>query len=360
MSLSELRIKDVRNIVSAHLLPSSRLNVLVGANGSGKTSFLEAIYLLSRARSFRTHNIKKVINNETSSLLVFAKLDHTDANNHIAIKKDPQETTIRINGKTEKKSSELNRFFHAHLIRPESQALLESGSSLRRSFVDWGVFHVEHEFLDASKKYNHTLKQRNKLLKSKRLDTLDVWSDKLVEYGIIISNHRERYVSELESAMRLISSGLLGEVMVSIEYVKGWDKGLSYEQALTKSFARDAQYGYTTVGQHKSDIRVLVDGRLAQDHLSRGQMKLLIIALYLAQIKMMRDQGNKSICVLMDDLASELDAVNFKKVMLFLVGLGIQVFVTTTDEAPFLEYINHKDSKVFHVKHGRVIKGDDE
>lgn len=360
MSLSEVRIKDVRNIISAHLLPSSRLNIIVGENGSGKTSLLESIYLLSRARSFRTHNIKKVINNDTSDLLVFAKLEQTGVNNHIAIKKDPQETTIRINGKTEKKSSELNRFFHAHLVRPESQVLLESGSSLRRSFIDWGVFHVEHEFLDVSKKYNHTLKQRNKLLKSKRLDTLDVWSDKLVEYGIIISNHRERYVSQLESALCLIATELMGETLINIEYVKGWDKGLSYERALMKSLARDTQYGFTTVGQHKSDIRVLVNGRLAQDYLSRGQMKLLIIALYLAQIKMMRDQGKKSICVLLDDLASELDAVNFKKVMLFLVGLGIQVFVTTTDEAPFIEYINLKESKVFHVKHGRVIKGDDE
>lgn len=360
MSLSEVRIKDVRNIKSAYLIPSPRLNLLVGPNGSGKTSFLEAIYLLSRARSFRTHNIKKVINSEESNLLVFAKLDHTGVKNKIAIKKDPQETTIRINDKTEKKSSELNRFFHAHLIRPESQVLLESGSSLRRSFVDWGVFHVEHAFLDASKKYNHTLKQRNKLLKSKQLDTLDVWSDKLAEYGIMITAHRERYVLQLEAALCLIAADLIGEIVINVEYIKGWDKGLSYDQALKKALARDLQYGHTTIGSHKSDIRVLVDGRLAQDYLSRGQMKLLIIALYLAQIKLMRDQGKKSICVLLDDLASELDGVNFNKVMLFLVGLDIQMFVTTTDESLFGDYVSDKASRVFHVKHGRVIKGDDE
>jgi DNA replication and repair protein RecF len=110
------------------------------------------------------------------------------------------------------------------------------------------------------------------------------------------------------------------------------------------------------MGAHKSDIRILVDNKPAQDFLSRGQMKLLVIALYLAQIKVMFDDQVKSTCVLLDDLAAELDVNNFRKVMLFLVNLDIQVFVTTTNESLFLEYIETIGSKVFHVKRGSIQK----
>ncbi|MEH6502701.1 MAG: DNA replication/repair protein RecF [Cycloclasticus sp.] len=357
MSLSEIHIKDVRNITSTQLQPSSKLNVIVGPNGSGKTSLLEGLYLLSRARSFRTHNIKKVISYEQKNLLVYAELNHRGVKNKIALKKDATETVIRINGKTEKKSSELSRYLLTHLIRPESQALLEGGAAIRRSFVDWGVFHVKHDFINTSKRYNQLLKQRNKLLKSKQFETLHSWNDKLAECGIMVASERERYIIRLEVELRLISKELLGEADISIEYLKGWDKELTLSQALDKTRARDIQYGYTTMGAHKSDIRILVNNKLAQDFLSRGQMKLLVIALYLAQIKVMFERQAKSACVLLDDLAAELDANNFRKVMSFLVNLDIQVFVTTTNESLFLEYIESKGSKVFHVKHGCIQKG---
>tara|TARA_R110002095_G_scaffold85516_8_gene74458 strand:- start:370 stop:1449 length:1080 start_codon:yes stop_codon:yes gene_type:complete len=356
MSLSEIHIKDVRNITSIQLHPSSKLNIIVGPNGSGKTSLLEGIYLLSRARSFRTQNVKKVITSEKQNLIVYAELNHKGVKNKIALKKDASETVIRINGKTEKKSSELSRYLHAHLIRPESQTLLENGAAARRSFVDWGVFHVKHDFLGVSKTYNQTLKQRNKLLKSRCLDTLSSWNDKLSECGIIVASERERYIIKLEVELRLISKDLVGEAEVSIEYIRGWDNDLTLAQALDKARARDIQYGYTTMGAHKSDIKILVDNKPAQDFLSRGQMKLLVIALYLAQIKVMFVDQVKSTCVLLDDLAAELDVNNFRKVMLFLVNLDIQVFVTTTNENLFLEYIETKGSKVFHVKRGSIQK----
>jgi len=354
MYLSKIQINNVRNIALIEITPCEKLNILVGPNGSGKTSVLESLYLLSRARSFRTHNIKKVVSFNESDLTVFAELQGKSSANKIAIKKKHGDTLIRINGRTEKKSSELSKYLHTHLIRPESQTLLENGSSVRRSFIDWGVFHVKHNFLDISKKHNQLLKQRNKLLKTKQLDTLSVWNNKFVEYGTMVSIERQEYVSKFEKELSLIARQLIGDIQLRVDFRKGWDASLSLEDALSKAEPRDIYYGHSTVGSHKSDIKVLVNDKLAQDYLSRGQMKLMVIAMYLAQIKLMSGVVEKSACVLIDDLAAELDDVSFRKVMLFLNNLAVQVFITTTNKQLFLEYIETNDSKVFHVKHGRI------
>jgi len=354
MYLSKIQINNVRNIELIGITPSEKLNIIVGPNGSGKTSVLESLYLLSRARSFRTHNIKKVVSFDKSDLTVFAELQGSSLPNKIAIKKKHGDTLIRINGQTEKKSSELSRYLQTHLIRPESQSLLENGSSVRRSFIDWGVFHVKHDFLNISKKHNQLLKQRNKLLKTKQLDTLPVWNNKFAEYGTMVSIERQEYVSRFERELRVIARELIGDIELRVDFIKGWDKDLSLEAALDKAESRDTYYGYSTVGSHKSDIKVRVNGKLAQDFLSRGQMKLMVIAMYLAQIKLMSAMVEKSSCVLIDDLAAELDELSFKKVMLFLNELAVQVFITTTNKQLFLEYIETDESKVFHVKHGRI------
>jgi len=354
LSLIDVQIKDVRNIENIKFQPSPKLNIIVGPNGSGKTSLLESLYILSRARSFRTQNIAKVLSYKKDNLLVFAQLNFLDVINKVAIKKNQQKTIIRVNGETEKKTSELSRLLHTHLIRPESQTLLENGAASRRTFIDTGVFHVKHSFLNTSKQHNHLLKQRNKLLKSKQLDTLSVWSNKLIEYGTMVSNEREVYVELLEKELKPIASEFIGDADLKLNYLKGWDRTLSMDDALNRALPRDIQYGYTTVGAHKADIKVVINGRLAQDYLSRGQMKLLVIAMYLAQIKLMSDQISKSVCVLLDDLTAELDKESFRKVMLFLKKLGIQVFVTTTNRDLFLEFIEIKDTKVFHVKRGII------
>jgi DNA replication and repair protein RecF len=354
VSLTKVRIQNVRNIDDISLELSPHLNIIEGPNGCGKTSILESLYLLSRARSFRTQNINKVITHNESHLVVYAELVTRNISHKIAIKKNQLDTVIRINGGTEKKASELSRKLYTHLIRPESQTLLENGASARRSFIDLGVFHVKHDFLKVSKTHNQLLKQRNKLLKTKQLETLGVWNNKFVEYGIMVTNERETYVCLLEIELRKIVQKFIGKFDVLLIYQKGWDKSLSLEDALAKAIGRDKQYGYSTVGAHKSDINVHVNGRAAKDYLSRGQMKLLVIALYLAQIKLMSENTDKSICVLLDDLAAELDGGSFSKVMTFLGGLGVQIFVTTTNQDLFFEFMKENDTKVFHVKHGDI------
>ncbi|PCI65453.1 MAG: DNA replication/repair protein RecF [Piscirickettsiaceae bacterium] len=355
--LSEVKISNIRNIKSAHLKLSGDINIFVGPNGSGKTSILEGIYLLSRSRSFRTQSLNKVRTKNEEALVVYGLLDDGKTKHQIAIKKTNQETKIKINGKSEKKASELTEYFKVHLIRPESQTLLERGSSVRRAFVDWGVFHVKHQFLDNAKKYNHTLKQRNKLLKHRDESTLPIWSRKLAEYGTIVNADREGYLELLARALDETIKPLLGDMDIQLSYTCGWQAEVTLEQALNASVKKDLLKGYTTVGPHRSDITLRVDGHLAQDYLSRGQMKLAVMALCLAQAKVSARVNNQNICVLIDDLSAELDGVNLGKVLKLLYDTGAQILVTTTDRFAFKDWLKLEKTKLFHVEQGLITEG---
>jgi len=356
--LVELKISDVRNLESLNLTLSKTSNIIVGPNGSGKTSILETIYLLSRARSFRTYTTKKIISSGKNALVVYGLVEDEQQQNKIAIKKSTQETLIKINGEKEKKSSELASYLRVHLIRPESQTLLERGGALRRSFLDWGVFHVKHDFLTLSKNYNKVLKQRNQLLKQSPLDTLPLWNKKLAEYGTILDAERLAYVESLRYEFKLISEELLGLEALELEYNRGWPENRTFLEALEGTKKRDVFKGYTTVGSHRADFNVKVGNCLAQDYLSRGQMKLLVLALYLAQVKVTSMASQQRVVVLIDDLPAELDVYNLKKVVSFLSRLSVQVVMTTTNINNFLGWYSMENTKVFHVKHGCIIEGD--
>jgi len=150
MYLTQLDIRQVRNLHEVNISPGKRCNYIFGDNASGKTSVLEAIYLLSVARSFRTTHIKHVISYEQPSLQVFARIQKDDNQEQAALglERTNQKTRIRINGKDVKQVSELSSLLPVQIINPDVHKLLEQGPKYRRQFIDWGVFHVEHGFLE--------------------------------------------------------------------------------------------------------------------------------------------------------------------------------------------------------------------
>jgi DNA replication and repair protein RecF len=358
MALSHIRITNIRNLNATEFSPESRLNILAGSNGSGKTSILEAIYLLARGRSFRTQSISKVISKGEASLVSTATITHDEVTARIGIKKTASTTEIRVNTRREKKSSELTNYLHVHIIRPESQTLLERGAATRRSFIDWGAFHVEHDYLMLSKKYNQALKQRNKLLRTKQKKTIPSWSLKLVEYGTILAEKRASYIEGLEKECRVISSALLGDHKLKLVFNRGWSEKYGLKKGLEESLEKDLHRGYTSVGAHRSDVSVYVDDKLAQDYLSRGQMKLLVLSLYLAQVKVTSKKNEVAMSVLIDDLAAELDPKNIKRVVNFLDKAGAQVFITTTNSEIFSQHVLKEGSALFHVKQGNIEKAE--
>jgi len=355
--LTGIKITNIRNIKQSHLTFSKNINIFVGQNGSGKTSLLEGVYLLSRSRSFRTQSTSKVRSKGESSLVVYGLVEDEYSKNSIAIQKSKTDTQIRINGKDEKKTSVLSSYLKVHLIRPESQALLERGASIRRTFVDWGLFHVKHRFLEDSKKYNHTLKQRNKLLKQQKTATLSIWNESLAEYGTIVDKERSGYIDALAKELEETTRSLLGGIDIQLSYSKGWPDGETLLESLSNTLKRDLFKGYTTAGPHRSDLVLKVNGVLVQDFLSRGQMKLAVLALYLAQVKISNQASKQDVCVLIDDLSAELDEANLNKALKYLSEIGAQVLITTTNLEPFKNWLALTNTKLFHVEQGVIKEG---
>src|SRR5262249_30181176 len=169
-------------------------------------------------------------------------------------------------------------------IGPDSHRLIEGGPSERRRFLDWGVFHVEHSYLEAWQRYRRVLGQRNAALQrgSEASSELRVWTDALAEAGDDVDRSRRAYVARLALGVTGHAEALLGHA-VSVEYRTGWRAELTLREALEASTARDRSLGHTEPGPHRADLLVQIDGRRVQDEASRGQQKLVAAALVLAQ-----------------------------------------------------------------------------
>ncbi len=357
MALNTLTLRNFRNIEAAELTFSSIGNIFVGRNGAGKTNILESIYYLSLARSFRSSQLKKIIQSQSDHLQVVGcvKDTHTGINSVLGIRKSVTNTQIRINGETVKRSSRLAAYLPVQVIHPQGHQLLDQGPKLRRQFLDWGVFHVEPSFLSLWHDYAHTLKQRNAALRQGQAPrAIQLWDERIIEQGEKITELRKTYLHKLQPHIHYYCSLLIG-LDVDVEYRLGWLNEWGFAQALEKSLELDRQQGYTRVGPHRADLVFKNENTRVQDYFSRGQQKLLVCALRLAQIKQLKEETKRDPLILIDDLASELDEHHREKLIRTAFETGGQVFISTT-HLDLLKLNSGLGYKVFHVEHGEVTE----
>jgi len=355
MYLSQLDIRQVRNLNDIKIHPSKRCNYIYGANASGKTSVLESIYLLSVARSFRTTHIKHVISYDQTALQVFARLKNTN-NDDVALglERSIKKTRIRINGADVKQVAELSSLLPVQIINPDVHKLLEQGPKYRRQFIDWGVFHVEHGFLQAWQQYYRVLKQRNAALRRKQdKKAITLWDNQLIQHAKTITLSRENYLAGFLSIFSDYVEKLMG-LKVDINYQRGWNPEQSFTETLDNSFEKDTYKGFTSFGPHRADLEISHNGILVQNCFSRGQQKLLVCAMRLAQITHLKQETKQQSILLVDDLAAELDLAHRQNLIALLVDTQAQLFVTATEENSFV-LPAEIESKMFHVEHG-VLK----
>ncbi|PKM10432.1 MAG: DNA replication/repair protein RecF [Gammaproteobacteria bacterium HGW-Gammaproteobacteria-3] len=355
MSLQKLDIYNVRNIRHASLNPSPKLNFIYGNNASGKSSLLEAVFILGRARSFRTPHIKQVINFNQNELIVSGKSLQKNGNSfQLGVQADDKEVQIRINQKDFQSRHDLAYALPIQLIDPKSYLLLDSGPQMRREFIDWGVFNDNESFLAVWRQFKKTLKQRNALLKTKKISDIEVWNKELVNYGTIVADLRLQYIKCLEPVFNAITEEFLSFETLTLNLLSGWHVSKGFKQSLADDLEKDIRYGFTHSGPHRCDFQVCIDARLAKDYVSRGQLKLLVLGLKLAQVKLLqRDQGSVG-CLLIDDFTAELDLIQREKLLQLLSNLDFQVFMTATESQEFGDIGKHLNHKVFHMKHGQV------
>jgi DNA replication and repair protein RecF len=354
MALLKLDVLSVRNIRTASISPSPTLNLIIGPNASGKSSLLEAIFILGRARSFRTTHIKQAIAFDQTQLLVSAQNRLPNGSiSSLGIQIDHKQCEIRIDQENKQKA-DLAYAFPVQLIQPKSYRLLDAGPQLRREFLDWGIFNHSHNFLPNWRKFNKALQQRNVLLKSRQTKQLSAWDKELIEYGVQVNDFRLRYIQDLQPVFMEMASHFLDTTEIDLRFNSGWDDRQSLELNLKTGLEKDLRYGFTHSGPHRADFLTYHNNRLAKDYLSRGHQKLLMLALMLSQVKLLNQTAQNSCCILIDDLTAELDTVNRLKLLEYLSLLGCQVFMTATELADFGDLSNFEQYKMFHVEHGCI------
>jgi len=360
MYLEQLQVQNVRAIAQADLQFSDRLNIITGINGSGKTSLLEAIHLLGVGRSFRSNQIKSVINEHTDNLTVFGKLSLPGKDSLGILRDRSGKFKVRINNIDQLKLSSLAHYLPVLVITPDSYRLLTAGPQYRRQFLDLSVFHVEHKFSSHWQRYNRILKQRNAQLKQcKSYKELAIWDKEYSKLAETINTSRKKEFFQLKGHLERIQGIFLPQYRVQYNYISGWDTESSqdFSQQLEKAFEADRRYGYSTIGAHKSDIRITIDNQSVQDVLSRGEQKMLVNAMHLAQAIRLSKDLEKDCLLLIDDLPSELDVTKQQLLLNELIKLPkVQIFITAISAMDIntVTFNNENlSTKVFHVEQGK-------
>ena len=402
--IERLQVSNLRNLTQVNM-QSTVCNILIGANGSGKTSLLEAIFLLSRGKSFRHHQPKRYIQHHQNHATVYAKLNDDRT---LAIQKQADATTIlRLNQTTVYNQSILTEQLPTLLIDPSTMDMLEQGSASRRQLLDWLVFHMKQGFHPQWVAYQRLLKQRNSLLKKSRqltqvqLAELKSWDKGLSNHAALIHHYRERVFTEwqpyfADSVLQLLPTYA---EQLSLSYNAGYDTSVALDVQLNERLEQDLQLGYTRMGNHRADIHVhwrsdnTIDNQptnekvSSSDHetpgklpalkeqaanvLSRGEKKLLITALRLSQLPLLLNDNEDSLSfdnhstsrvtpvVLLDDITAELDDRAIKILLSTLAKLPCQVFMTslTDDIVPLVNEL-WSAPNLFHVKQGQILSID--
>jgi len=350
MTLTSIKAENVRCLAEIDLDPADS-NLIYGENASGKTSLLEAIFILGRARSFRTANRETVIRDGETEMLVAGTIRSGAREIPLGVglstAKPPR---IRVDGKDETSAAALAQWLPVQIIDPEIHQLVDQGPAVRRRFLDWGVFHVEPRFLDAWRRYHRSLRQRNAALKAAAVGQLDAWDQELSVAGQQVSTYRREYVHRLQAYVKSIGSSLL-DAEPDISYRQGWSESRSFIEALTDSRDRDVRYRQTHVGSHRSDLVISIDQRQARGRVSRGQQKLLAATLVLAQLACLREEIGSEAILLLDDLAAELDPPRLERLRGVIEPLQLQLFVTALKAGDLKRW---SFGRVFHVEQGKV------
>ena len=333
--ITSLTIQDFRCLSLKTIKLKTPISILIGDNNAGKTTVLEAIYFCSNLRSFKSIQNQNLIKNNSPCFKISLNFSHNSLNSNIYIEKSLKSSKCIFNNKKISKNNLYNHFPCYSLVFGFNNILLND-SSYRRDFLDSGMFHVEPSSQLNTNNLNKIIKQRNYLLKTKKLTQLKFWDNQLVDITNIVHNYRNSYFSRLKSELYKIIENLkksdktiYEEIgTLDIEYIKGW-KTNNYHNELQDNLEKDIAVGYTTSGTHRSDFRILSNKRPVKESGSMSTLVLSCLVVYLAKINVFHVEHGYKPTLLIDDLFFGIDDKNLNTVIKLLVNSKGNIIITS-------------------------------
>ena len=353
MHIARLQARSFRLFQALDLEAHPGLNLIVGGNGEGKTTTLEALYVLGRGSSYRAAS-PALVRDGGQAWALEAAVDAGPAAPPERLALQWREHATRIAwGNEVLPVLELMRRLPVQIIDPGTHRLLEEGPGIRRRSLDWGVFHVEQSFLQVWKRAHRALRQRNSALRSgASSESLDAWDRELAEAAEPLTGLRRRHAERLAAEVQAGLRDLLPGEDWSLEFAAGWDQRRTYLEVLTAGRERDRQRGLSLAGPHRAELGFYRAGRAVKGRISRGQQKLLIAAFVLAQCRLILAARAVAPVVLVDDFSAELSVEFQRRLLDALEAYPGQKFVAVLErEGPLKEAGN---CRVFHVEHGAL------
>ena len=347
--IRRFRVSDFRCIEKAELEFSPEFNLIHGANASGKTSLLEALAYLGRGKSFRGASTSNLVRHGASEFVLFGETEKEGLNQRLGVRNSREGLEVRIDGNNEGGVAGLADALPLQVIDPEVHNLVAGGPELRRRFLDWVAFHVEHDHLHIWRRFRRALKQRNAALKSRSAPAaIRSWNAEFVDLSSQLDESRRRTLDIAIDSLMEYGLGLLGTEL-GFAYQQGWSKDKNLEKALEEGLERDLQQGATQHGPHRADLKISYDERQARKLVSRGQQKLLASAMILAAVDTAQTALERPLLLLLDDPAAELDGDSLEGLLAAVAGLGCQVVATSLKKG-VLDIPSA--ATVFHVEQG--------
>ena len=342
MKIISLELENFRNYASLGLEFSDGVNVIYGKNGAGKTNILESVYLSSLFGSPRTTKDREMVKFGAEKARVTVRIEKKYRRHTIAMQIESNgKKKVLVDGIPVKRAAELIGILGVVFFSPDEMKLVKETPAERRKFLDVGLSQQQKAYFIALSRYNKVLKQKNNLLKEAYKtpgsdDMLSVWDAQLAEYGAVVAARRKRYIAELDALAAAAHEKMSGgreKLALSYETPLEADdeETLMAELAdkLEESREKDKQLGFCTVGPHRDDISIVINGLDGRRFASQGQQRTIALAMKFGEVGLFVKESAEPPVLLLDDVLSELDSE--RREILFSIAPGVQTLVTCTE-----------------------------
>ena len=331
MVINKIYLENFRNYEKQEINLNENINVFYGNNAQGKTNILEALYYSALGRSFRTYKDSELIRFVKDSSKIDILYEKNNRENEIEIVLNKSEKKIvKINGIKINKSSELIGNLNIVIFSQDDILILKQSPSLRRKFLDILISQLKPNYVHVLSEYNKVLEQRNALLKSKNVDTIDIWNEQLADLNEKIFNYRKYYIEKIQEKLLMIHPRVTNErENIKIVYKTKFEDRKNFLNLLEENLTFDLYKGYTSVGAHRDDFEIYINDNMLNIYGSQGQHRTAILSLKIAELEILKEQIGENPVLLLDDVTSELDLERIR--LIFSKIQDYQVFITCTD-----------------------------